>query len=165
MLQLDLIDGQILNALQEHAGRSNQDLAALLGVSPATCLRRVKRLQDAGLIERQVALLNVDKLAAIQGHGLTALIEITLDEQTAERLQAFEQRVVQEACVQQCYRVSPGPDFVLIAHLADMPAYQALAQRLLTGDAHVRNVKTFFSVHRAKFAPQVPVRLEPLPQG
>jgi Lrp/AsnC family leucine-responsive transcriptional regulator len=163
MLQLDFVDEHILNALQEDAGRSNQALAALVGVSPATCLRRVKRLFEAGLIQRQIALLDSEQLAAIQGHGLTALLEITLDVQSLERLQAFEQRVLQEACVQQCYRVSPGPDFVLVVHLADMPAYQALAQRLLTADANVRNVKTFFSLHRAKFAPQVPVRLARLP--
>jgi DNA-binding Lrp family transcriptional regulator len=59
--------------------------------------------------------------------------------------------------VQQCYRVSPGPDFVLIAHVADMPAYQALAQRLFTADANVRNVKAFFSVKRAKFEPKLPL--------
>jgi Lrp/AsnC family leucine-responsive transcriptional regulator len=58
---------------------------------------------------------------------------------------------VQEAAVQQCWRVSPGPDFVLVVQLADMPAYQALTQRLLTQDANVRNIKAFFSVKRAKF--------------
>jgi len=59
--------------------------------------------------------------------------------------------------VQQCYRVSPGPDFVLIATVRDMPGYQALAQRLFTTDANVRNVKAFFSVKRAKFDPRVPL--------
>jgi DNA-binding Lrp family transcriptional regulator len=59
--------------------------------------------------------------------------------------------------VQQCYRVSPGPDFVLIVTVRDMPGYQALAQRLFTSDANVRNVKAFFSLHRAKFAPRVPL--------
>ena len=49
--------------------------------------------------------------------------------------------------MQQCYRVSPGPDFVLVLQVADMPAYHALVQRLFTQDANVRNVKTFFSVH------------------
>ena len=57
--------------------------------------------------------------------------------------------------VQQCYRVSPGPDFVLVVQVADMPAYQALVQRLFTQDANVRNVKAFFSVHRAKFETRI----------
>ena len=79
-------------------------------------------------------------------HGLTAVVEVTLDRQGAEHLDAFEQRAVADAGVQQCYRVSPGPDFVLVAWAADMPAYHALVQRLFTQDANVRNVKAFFSV-------------------
>jgi Lrp/AsnC family transcriptional regulator, leucine-responsive regulatory protein len=59
--------------------------------------------------------------------------------------------------VQQCYRVSPGPDFVLIIHALDMPDYLALAQRLFTSDANVRNVKTYFSVKRSKFGTRVPL--------
>ena len=61
--------------------------------------------------------------------------------------------------MQQCYRVSPGPDFVLIVGAADMPGYLALAQRLFTFDANVRNVKAFFSVKRSKFEPKVPMAL------
>ena len=53
--------------------------------------------------------------------------------------------------------VSPGPDFMLVVHTADMPGYLALAQRLFTSDANVRNVKAFFSVKRAKFDPRVPL--------
>ncbi len=58
-----------------------------------------------------------------------------------------------DAAVQQCYRVSPGPDFVLVVWAADMPAYQALVERLFTQDANVRQVKAYFSVKRAKFEP------------
>ena len=118
-------------------------------------MRRVKRLKDAGLIEREVALLSLDKLARITGLGLTVIVEITLDRQGDEHLSAFERRVILDAAVQQCYRVSPGPDFVLIVHVSDMPAYLALSQRLFTGDANVRNVKAFFSVKRSKFEPNV----------
>jgi Lrp/AsnC family leucine-responsive transcriptional regulator len=60
-----------------------------------------------------------------------------------------------DEAVQQCYRVSPGPDFMLVVHVADMPRYLALAQRLFTSDANVRNVKAFFSTRRAKFEPRV----------
>jgi DNA-binding Lrp family transcriptional regulator len=59
--------------------------------------------------------------------------------------------------VQQCWRVSPGPDFVLIVAARDMPDYGALTQRLFTADANVRNVKAFFSLKRAKFEPRVPL--------
>ena len=62
-----------------------------------------------------------------------------------------------EAAVQQCWRVSPGPDFVLVVQLRDMPAYQALAQRLFTQDANVRNVRAFFATRRAKFQTNLPL--------
>jgi Lrp/AsnC family leucine-responsive transcriptional regulator len=152
---LDANDLKLLDLLQTDASLSNQAMAERVHVSPPTCLRRVKRLHEAGLITRQIAVLNTDKLAAITGAGMSAIVEITLDRQGAELLAAFESRVVLDGAVQQCYRVSPGPDFVLVVHVMDMPGYQALAQRLFTTDANVRNVKAFFSTRRAKFEPKV----------
>ena len=154
-LTLDITDLRLLDQLQRDASLSNQALAERVHVSPPTCLRRIKRLQEAGLIERQIAVLSIEKLAATLGYGLTAITEITLDHQGAEQLDAFETRAAQDEAVQQCYRVSPGPDFVMVVHVRDMPAYLALAQRLFTSDANVRNVKTFFSVKRSKFEPKV----------
>jgi Lrp/AsnC family leucine-responsive transcriptional regulator len=122
-------------------------------VSPPTCLRRVKRLTEAGVIERHVAVLAPDKV----GVGLTGIVEITLDNQAVERMTAFEALVAGEAAVLQCYRVTPGPDFVLILQVADMPAYHALAHRLFAGHANVRNVRTFFSTHRSKFETRIVV--------
>jgi Lrp/AsnC family transcriptional regulator, leucine-responsive regulatory protein len=152
VLELDAIDVRLLQALQTDASQSNQALAALAHVSPPTCLRRVKRLHDLGLVERQVAILNADRLKSILGAGLTAIVEVSLTEQTEEVLAAFEARVIQEGAVQQCYRVSPGPDLVLIVQVRDMPAYLDLAQRVFTQDVQVRNVKTFFSLKRTKFS-------------
>ena len=152
-LEIDEIDKALLEHLQTDASLSNQSLAALVHVSPPTCLRRVNRPKDAGLIERQIAILNGDKLSGLLGHGLEAIVEITLDRQGAEYLEAFEARVAPDAAVQQCWRVSPGPDFVLVVFADDMPGYLALAQRLFTSDANVRNVKAFFSVKRSKFEP------------
>jgi Lrp/AsnC family transcriptional regulator, leucine-responsive regulatory protein len=154
-IALDSIDIALLGQLQVDASLSNQDLAKRVHVSAPTCLRRVKRLRDAGLIERQVAILDLDRIASLVGHGLQAIVEITLDRQGQEEQQAFESRVAADDAVQQCYRVSPGPDFILVVHAADMPGYLALTQRLFTSDANVRNVKAFFSVHRAKFEPKV----------
>ena len=154
-MNLDATDIRLLDLLQTDASLSNQDLAERAHTSPATALRRVRRLVDDGVIERRVALLDPHKLAV----GLTALVEIALDRQGAEHLQAFEERAVADAAVQQCYRVSPGPDFMLVLHVADMAAYQLLVQRLFTQDANVRNVKAFFSVKRAKLDPRI--RLSP----
>ena len=148
---LDATDLRLLAELQRDAAPSNLVLAERAHVSPATALRRVKRLQQAGVIERQVAILSPEALGA----GLTAIVEVTLDEQAVERLKAFEARAAAEEGVQQCYRVSGGPDFVLVVQVADMAAYEAVVQRLLTLDANVRNVRAFFSVHRAKFTTRI----------
>lgn len=161
MEYLDATDLALLDHLQRDASLSNLDLAARVHVSPPTCLRRVKRLHEAGFIQKQVAILDADRLASVLGHGLEAIVEVTLDRQGAEALDAFEQRVIADDAVQQCYRVSPGPDFVLHVYTADMPGYLALQQRLLTADANVRNVKAFFSVKRSKFRLGVPLRAAP----
>jgi Lrp/AsnC family leucine-responsive transcriptional regulator len=150
---LDAIDLQLLEALQQDASRSNQSLAELLRISPPTCMRRVRRLREGGWIEREVAILRDDRIGPL----LTALVEVSLDRQDAASLDAFEARVAPDEAVQQCYRVSPGPDFMLVVTLRDMQAYQSLAQRLFTSDANVRNVKAFFSVKRAKFSTRLPL--------
>lgn len=144
---LDDLDRRILNQLQHNANLTNQALAERVHASPPTCLRRVRRLTELGVIAKQVAILDPSKL----GSTLTAIIEVTLDHQSAENLQAFEEVVLREVAILQCYRVSTGPDFVLIAQVVDMPAYHALVHRALTAAANVRNVRTFFSVHRSKF--------------
>ena len=154
---LDAVDLQLLAILQADASISNIALADKLRISAPTCLRRTKRLQQEGWIEKQVAILSSDKLGLAMGHSVTALIEVSLDKQGEELLQAFETRAIQETAVQQCWRVSPGPDFMLVVQVPDMPSYLAFTQRLLTQDANVRNVKAFFSVKRAKFGTQIPL--------
>ena len=151
--QIDETDRRLLEALQENCALTNDALGKKVHISPATCLRRVKRLVDGGVIERQVALVSTDML----GRGLTAVLEVTLDRQSAESLAAFEVLVGTEISVQQCYRVSGGPDFVLVVYAADMDAYHAFVHRALTAAANVRNVRAFFSVKRSKFEPRVPI--------
>ena len=152
-VELDDLDRRILNALQDDAAQTNHQLAERVHASPPTCLRRVRRLLEAGVIVRQVALLAPEKL----GPTLSAIVEITLDQQGDEMQQEFEQLVAAEAAVQQCYRVSPGPDFVLLVQVADMPAYHALAHRLFAAHKNVRNVRSYFSIHRSKFDTRIAV--------
>ncbi|MFA9441541.1 Lrp/AsnC family transcriptional regulator [Uliginosibacterium sp. sgz301328] len=156
--EFDAIDRRILAQLQEDASLTNESLARLVHVSPATCLRRVRRLRESGVIERTVAILSPEAV----GQGLAVIVEITLEQQNTEWLARFEVRAMEEAAVQQCYRTSSGPDFVLILHVASMDDYHALAHRLLSADAHVRNVRAFFAVKRSKFATALPLRESPV---
>jgi len=149
----DEIDRRILNALQQNAAQTNAELAQAVHVSPPTCLRRVKQLTESGVIERQVAIVAPEKVGA----KLTAIVEITLDVQAADRMAEFESSVADEQAVLQCYRVSPGPDFVLVVQVADMPAYHALAHRLFATQTNVRNVKAYFSTFRSKFETRIAV--------
>jgi Lrp/AsnC family leucine-responsive transcriptional regulator len=149
----DELDRRILNILQDDASLTNAELAELVHVSPPTCLRRVKHLTESGVITRQVALVDPAKVAAT----LCAIVEIALDVNAAEKMAEFEALVQHEAAVLQCYRVAPGPDFVLMVQVADMPAYHALAHRLFATHANVRNVKTYFSTLRSKFETRIAV--------
>lgn len=150
---LDDLDLRILDVLQNDSSLTNHELASRVHASPPTCFRRVRRLRALGYIAREVALLDPAKLGA----GLTAIVEITLDVQAAEYLDAFEADVLGEREILQCYRVSPGPDFILVLQLADMPAYHALAHRVFASKKNVRNVRTFFSIHRSKFETRLPL--------
>jgi len=152
MLTLDDTDRRILNMLQQDCALTNQELAERVHVSAPTCLRRVRRLVEEHVIERQIAIVSPEALAG----GLTAIVEVTLERQSAELLEQFEHELNEESAVQQCYRVSAGPDFVLVVYVADMAAYHAFAHRVLSAHANVRNVRSFFSVRRSKFAPSIP---------
>lgn len=148
---LDDLDRRILDQMQRDSSLTNQELAARVHASPPTCLRRVRHLVETGVIVRQVALLDPEKLGAT----LTAIVELTLDVQTAEQMADFEDAMQLEAAVLQCYRVSTGPDFLVIAQVRDMPAYHALVHRAFTAQGNVRNVRTFFSVNRSKFETRI----------
>lgn len=152
-LVLDALDRRLLVQLQADASLTNQDLAQAVNASPATCLRRVRRLVQTGAIEKTIAVLSPNKI----GPTLTAIVEVTLSAQDADALAQFERLMQRETAVQQCYRVSTGPDFVLIITVPDMPAYHALVHRTLTAANHIRNVRTFFSINRSKFGTELPL--------
>lgn len=153
MFTLDSLDHRLLDLLQNDASLSNQALATRAGTSPATALRRVRRLQEIGVIERTVAVINPEVLGA----GLTVVAEIVLDRQGAEHQAAFAALACGRTEVQQCYQVSPGPDFILIVQVPDMPAWLRLTQEFLTQHANVRNVKASFCVRRHLFRAGIPL--------
>ncbi|MDM8356810.1 Lrp/AsnC family transcriptional regulator [Pandoraea communis] len=153
-ITLDDLDLRILSELQADSSISNLELSRRVHASAPTCLRRVRALSDAGVIERQIAIIDPSKL----GPTLTAVVEVSLDRQTAEDYDTFESYICAEPVVTQCYRVSPGPDFVVIAEVGDMAQYDELARRLFKSSANIRNVRTFFSTRRAKFEANAPIR-------
>ena len=152
-MQYSDLDLRILDALQHDASLSNQTLAEKVFTSAATSMRRVRALREAGVIEATVAILSPSHLGPL----LLAITEITLDAQNAERFDAFDLLVRDEAGVTQAYRTAPSVDFTLMLTLSDMAAYQALVQRVFTAANNVRNVRTHFVTQRSKFSVALPL--------
>ncbi len=150
-MELDELDKRILHQLQKDSSLTNQALSEKVHASAPTTLRRVRQLYEQGVIQKTVAIVDPARVAST----LTAIVEITLDRQSAEAYGEFEKNVADEASILQVYRVSSGPDFVLIVQVRDMPAYHALVHQCFTAQKNVRNVRSFFSVHRSKFETQI----------
>src|SRR3546814_13316092 len=113
----------------------------------------MRRLIDTGVITRQVAIIDPAKV----NNSLTALIEITLDIQTEEYVERFEAVMAAEDAILQCYRVSPGTDFLVLAQVPAMPAYHAMARMVLPSQNNVRHAPTFFSIHRHTLHTRMPL--------
>ena len=150
---MDSIDLKLLHLLQTNASLTQRQLAEKVHISAATALRRINRLKQTGHIERQVAILSPARLGAY----LQVIAEITLDRQDSAAQDEFDALVASVDAVQQCYRVSAGPDFILVITVADMAAYQALAHNVFSAHHNVRNVRAFFCTQRSKFTTQLPL--------
>ena len=140
-MKLDSLDRRILALMQKDARISNLELAEAVGLSPTPCSRRVKRLQEAGIIQRQVTLLNPSRL----GLKLTAIIGITMDRHTPDRFENFEARVAEFPEVVECSIVTgQAADYLLKAVLPDMEHYEAFLLGKLTHIEGVTGVHSSF---------------------
>jgi len=140
--KLDRTDRRILAELQRDGGLSNQDLAERVGLSPSPCSRRVRQLEEAGIIERRVTLLDRKKL----GLTLTALIQISMDRHTPDRFETFESRIRQLPEVQECYLIT-GQD----AH------YQEFLLNKITRIEGVSGVHSSFVMRRVVDTTELPL--------
>ena len=143
--QLDRLDRRILARLQEDARISNLDLAEAVGLSPTPCARRVKRLEESGLIRGHVTLLNQQKL----GLTLTSFITITMDRHTPERFEAFEEAVRDFPEVVECSVVTgQNADYLIQAVVPDMAFYEQFLLGKLTRIPGVTGVQSSFVLRR-----------------
>jgi Lrp/AsnC family leucine-responsive transcriptional regulator len=150
----DTIDRYILAELQRDAGITNQALAERVGLSPSPCLRRVKALEDAGIIQKRVALLDAKKL----GLSLTALIQIAMDRHTPERFANFEEVVKRCPEVQTCFLITgQQADYLLIVVVPDMERYQTFLLDKITRIEGVSGVHSSFVMRRVVDSTAVPL--------
>jgi Lrp/AsnC family leucine-responsive transcriptional regulator len=153
-IKLDRYDHRILEELQRDGGLTNQQLAERIGLSPSPCSRRVKQLEDAGIILRRVTLLDRRRL----GLTLTAIIQISMDRHTPERFEAFEAAV--RACpeVQECYLITgQDADYLLKVVVPDMDHYQEFLLNRITRIEGVSGVHSSFVMRRVVDSTELPL--------
>lgn len=152
--QPDRTDRRILEELQQDGGLTNQDLAERVGLSPSPCLRRVKALEEAGIIGKRVTLLDRKKL----GLSLTALIQISMDRHTPERFANFEANVIQFPEVQACFLITgQDADYQLMVVVPDMDTYQEFLLNKITRIEGVSGVHSSFVMRRVKDTTALPL--------
>lgn len=145
MEAIDAIDLRILDELQRDGGLSNQDLAERVGLSPSPCSRRVRALEQSGVIERRVTLLDRKKL----GLSFTALILISMDRHTPDRLAGFEAAVARFPEVQACYLITgQDADYLVMAVVPDLDHYQEFLLNKITHIEGVSGVRSSFVMRR-----------------
>ncbi|MCP5209149.1 MAG: Lrp/AsnC family transcriptional regulator [Hahellaceae bacterium] len=145
VVKFDRTDRRILELLQKDANLSNQELAEKVGLSPSPCLRRVKALEEAGVILGKVTLLERKQL----GLYLSVLIQISMDRHTPERFELFEQTVADLPEIQQCFLITgQDADYMLKVVVPDMDAYQEFLLNKITRIPGVSGVHSSFILRR-----------------
>lgn len=153
-MKLDRIDRRILEAMQRNGRVSNLELAEQVGLSPTPCSRRVKRLEESGIIRRHVTLLNQSML----GLKLTAYIGISMDRHTPDRFEAFEAEVARYPEVMECSVVTgQSSDYLLKAVVPDMEYYEKFLLGRLTRIAGVTGVHSSFELRRVVHRTELPL--------
>lgn len=147
--RLDDTDWKILAELQRDGRITNVELARRVGISAPPCLRRVRALEEAGLITNYRALLDPHKL----GLDIIAFAFVSLNSQGEDDLAAFRDAVRAWPIVRECYMLSGDVDFILKCVASDMLTFQTFIQRDLTAAAHVSHVRTSLSIVQVKDEP------------
>ena len=149
---LDEIDRRILRVLQENARVSNVELAELVGVSPSPCWRRVRDLEQAGVISRYVTLLDPGSI----GLPVSVVIQVSLERQVEAALETFEQAVAEWPEVMECYLMTGDADYMLRVVVADLEAYQRFLLDHLTRVPGVASIKSSFALKQVKYRTALP---------
>jgi Lrp/AsnC family leucine-responsive transcriptional regulator len=153
-MELDRYDRRILEELQKDGRISNQELAERIGLSPSPCLRRVRTLEESGLIRGYYALLDAGKL----GLSLMALIHISMDRHTPERFANFEEKIAALPEVLECLLITgQDADYQLKVVVKDMDAFQALLLEKITRIEGVSGVHSSFVLRRVLDQTALPV--------
>lgn len=142
MTPVDAIDRNILRLLRVNARMSNARIAAEVGLSPSACLRRIKLLEEAGIIRGYTAMVET----GVGGQGIAVLINITLERQTADFLNRFEAAVRRQPEIQECYLMTGGSDYFLRVEVEDAGAFERIHKEILSSLPGVSRIHSSFSI-------------------
>ncbi len=152
-MDLSRRDRRLLNELQHDATRNQTELAELVGMSRTSCWRRIRDFEEAGLIERQVALLN----PKVAGFNIQVLLLVAMTEHTDENRQGFEKHVMLLREVTECFSVSGDRDYVLHVVARDMEMYNEFLNNSILKHPAVRSASSTFVLRRVKYSTVLPI--------
>lgn len=150
---LDQIDRRILKRLQDNARLSSSELAAEVGISASPCWRRVRAMEEAGVIARYVTLLNPEAL----GLSISIFTNVTLDKQIEPALEAFQKAVRKRPEVMECYLMTGDFDYLLRVVVSDLGAYERFLLDHLTRIPGVASIKSSFALKQVKYTTALPI--------
>ena len=150
-LDLDAIDLRILGALQENARIANTELAAAVGLSPAPCLRRVRALEERGVIRKHVSLVS----PAAVGLPVSVFVSISLERQVEEALKRFERVILARPEVMECYLMTGDADYLLRVVCADLGAYERFVLDHLTKVPGFSSIRSSFKLKKVKYSTEL----------
>ncbi|NOZ43472.1 MAG: Lrp/AsnC family transcriptional regulator [Alphaproteobacteria bacterium] len=155
MIKLDQIDFRILRLLQEHGRLSNHDLARKVGLSPSPCWRRVKRLEEDGIIDHYAAILDAEKA----GFQLIAFAHVMLEKHQMAMLDQFDEAICERPEVLEYYSMSGDYDFLLKVISRNIKEYEDFQTGFLMRLPVVRSISTSFVLKQKKHITHLPLRL------
>ena len=153
MKSLDRFDLRILNELQQASDISMQELGERVGLSHTPCWRRVKRLEERGLIRQRVTLLDAEQLDL----AVNVFVNVSLKRHQENALSRFEEAVQDIPEVVECYTVSGETDFLLRVVVADVSAYERLLKATLVHLPEVGNLSSTFALRQVKYTTALPL--------
>ena len=150
--KLNETDKRILNQLQANARITNTDLAREVGLSPSPCLRRVRDLEQTGIIDRYVALLNPSAV----GLPVSVFVQVTLERQVEKALESFEAAVMKRPEVMECYLMTGDADYLLRVVVASIDDYERFLVTELTTIPGVASIRSSFALKQVAFRTNLP---------
>jgi Lrp/AsnC family leucine-responsive transcriptional regulator len=153
--RLDRIDLAILERLQLDGRATTVELSEAVGLSASPCHRRQKLLEDAGVIQRYVALLDQEQV----GLGVNVFVTVEMTAHADELMQQFEAAVAERVEIMECYEIAGTGDYLLRVVAADLGSYESFLRARLTRMPGVRSVRSVFALKRVVYRTQLPLNL------